>query len=117
MVNQYETVFISNPVLSESQVKETVEKFKKIITDNDGEVIHEENLGLKKLAYPIQKKSTGFYYLLQFKIEGEFLSKLEIQFKQDERIMRFLITKMDKYAILYSEKKKSMKIAKKEEDK
>ena len=117
MVNQYETVFILNPVLSESQVKETVKKFKKIITDNDGEVIHEENWGLRKLAYPIQKKSTGFYYLLQFKIEGEFLSKLEIQFKHDERIMRFLITKMDKYAIKYSEKKRSMKQAKKEEEK
>ena len=115
MVNQYETVFILNPVLSESQVKETVEKFKKIITDNDGEVIYEENWGLRKLAYPIQKKSTGFYNLLQFKIEGELISKIEIQFKRDERIMRFLVTRMDKYAIQYSEKKRSMKQAKAEE--
>jgi small subunit ribosomal protein S6 len=115
MVNQYETVFITNPVLSESQVKETVENFKQIITDNGGEVIHEENWGLRKLAYPIQKKSTGFYNLLQFKIEGESLSKIEIQFKRDERVMRFLFTRMDKYAILYSEKKRSMKQAKKEE--
>ncbi len=117
MVNQYETVFILNPVLSESQVKETVEKFKTIITDNDGEVIHEEIWGLRKLAYPIQKKSTGFYNLLQFKSEGEFLAKIEVQFKRDERIMRFLITKMDKYAIQYSEKKRSMKQVKKEEEK
>ncbi|MCK5823163.1 MAG: 30S ribosomal protein S6 [Bacteroidales bacterium] len=115
MVNQYETVFILNPVLSEAQVKETVEKFKKIITDNDGEVIHEENWGLRKLAYPVQKKSTGFYNLLQFKVEGEFISKIEIQFKREERIMRFLVTRMDKYAIQYSEKKRSMKQAKEKE--
>ena len=70
-MNQYETVFILTPVLSESQVKETVDKFRKVITDNGGEIIHEEDWGLKKLAYPIQKKSTGFYHLFQFQIEGD----------------------------------------------
>ena len=73
MLNQYETVFISTPVLSETQMKEAVTKFKKIITDNEGEIIHEENWGLRKLAYPIQKKSTGFYYLIEFKGEGEII--------------------------------------------
>ena len=67
MLNQYETVFIATPVLSENQMKEAVEKFKKVITENSGEIVHEENWGLKKLAYPIQKKSTGFYYLIEFK--------------------------------------------------
>ena len=75
MLNQYETVFIATPVLSENQMKEAVLKFKKIITDNTGDIVHEENWGLKKLAYPIQKKSTGFYYLIEFKGPGEIIEK------------------------------------------
>ena len=67
MLNQYETVFIITPVLSEAQMKEAVEKFKSVIAENGGEIVHEENWGLRKMAYPIQKKSTGFYNLLEFK--------------------------------------------------
>jgi small subunit ribosomal protein S6 len=109
MLNHYETVFIITPVLSESQVKETVTKFKKVLKDNGGEIVHEENWGLKKLAYPIQKKSTGFYHLLEFKCPGETIEKLEVQFRRDERIIRFLTFKMDKYAIEYSSKKRNQK--------
>ena len=109
MLNQYETVFISTPVLSEVQMKEAVQKFKKVITDNSGEIVHEENWGLKKLAYPIQKKSTGFYYLLEFRGEGELIEKLELQYRRDERIIRFLTFKMDKYSVVYAEKKRKMK--------
>ncbi|MDR2009125.1 MAG: 30S ribosomal protein S6 [Bacteroidales bacterium] len=108
-MNQYETVFIATPVLSEPQMKEAVDKFRKIITENNGEIVHEEDWGLKKLAYPIQKKTTGFYHLIEFKSEGEFINKLETEFRRDERIMRFLTFKMDKHAIAYSEKKRRMK--------
>jgi small subunit ribosomal protein S6 len=117
MLNQYETVFISTPVLSETQMKEAVTKFKKIITDNEGEIIHEENWGLRKLAYPIQKKSTGFYYLIEFKGEGEIISKLEVEYRRDERILRFLTFRMDKFAIAYAEKKRKQKSEKKVEEK
>ena len=109
MLNQYETVFIATPVLSETQMKEAVQKFKKVIADNQGEIIHEENWGLKKLAYPIQKKSTGFYYLLEFKGSGDIVEKLEIQYRRDERIIRFLTFKMEKSAIEYAEKKRKQK--------
>lgn len=109
MLNQYETVFIVTPVLSENQMKEAVQKFKKVITDNEGEIIHEENWGLKKLAYPIQKKSTGFYYLIEFRGQGELIEKLEVQYRRDERIIRFLTFKMDKYAVIYAEKKRKQK--------
>ncbi|MCK4464324.1 MAG: 30S ribosomal protein S6 [Bacteroidales bacterium] len=109
MTNQYETVFIATPVLSESQMKEAVKKFKKVIKDNGGTIVHEENWGLRKLAYPIQKKSTGFYYLIEFKSEGELIEKLEIQYRRDERIIRFLTFRMDKYAVRYSEKKRKLK--------
>ncbi len=106
MINQYETVFIATPVLSEAQIKEAVKKFKKINTDNKGKIVHEENWGLRKLAYPIQKKSTGFYYLIEFQAEGSLIEKMEIEYRRDERIIRFLMFKMDKYAVEYSEKKR-----------
>jgi len=117
MLNQYETVFIATPVLSEVQMKEAVQKFKKVITDNEGEIVHEENWGLRKLAYPIQKKSTGFYYLIEFRGPGELIEKLEVQYRRDERIIRFLTFKMDKYAVKYAEKKRKQKeTAKTQED-
>jgi len=117
MINQYETVFILTPVLSETQVKETVDKFKDFITKNGGEIIHEENWGLRKLAYPIQKKSTGFYHLIEFKTsDGELTNKLEIQYKRDEKIIRFLSVRMERYSIEYSEKKRSNKPEKKMEE-
>jgi len=109
MLNQYETVFITTPVLSESQIKEAVKKFKKIITDKKGKIVHEENWGLRKLAYPIQKKSTGFYYLIEFQAEGALIENLEVEYRRDERIIRFLTFKMDKYAVEYSEKKRKQK--------
>jgi len=117
MLLNYETVFILTPVLSETQMKEAVQKFKKLILDNSSEIVNEEDWGLRKLAYPIQKKSNGFYYLFQFKSEGSFINKLEVEYKRDERVIRFLTMKMDKYAFEYSEKKRKVKEdkAKKEE--
>ncbi|MGQ9619814.1 MAG: 30S ribosomal protein S6 [Bacteroidales bacterium] len=113
MSNHYETVFITTPVLSENQMKEAVQKFKKVIIENSGEIVHEENWGLKKLAYPIKKKSTGFYYLIEFKGPGEIVDKLELYYRRDERIIRFLTFKMDKYAIEYADKKRKQKEAEK----
>jgi len=109
MLNHYETVFITTPVLSENQMKEAVDKFKALITSNGGEIVHEENWGLKKLTYPIQKKSTGFYYLIEFNSEGSFIEKLETEFRRDERVIRFLTFKLDKYAVEYAEKKRRQK--------
>ncbi len=105
MQNHYETVFIVTPVLSEAQVKETVAKFKKIVTDQGGEFTNEENWGLKKLAYPIAKKSSGFYVLLNYKSEGSVIEKLETEFKRDEAIIRFLTVKQDKYSMEYAERR------------
>ena len=117
MSNQYETVFIMTPVLSEEQMMETVAKFKKILTaDGGSEIVHENNWGLRKLAYPIQKKNTGFYYLVEYKAPGELIAKLETEFKRDERIMRFLTIALDKHSIAYNEKKRKNAAIKKEEE-
>ena len=114
-MNQYETVFILTPVLSDVQMKEAVEKFKGILTAEGAEIVNEENWGLKKLAYPIQKKSTGFYQLIEFNAEPTVIEKLEINFRRDERVIRFLTFKQDKYAIEYAEKRKNQLNKKKEE--
>ena len=108
-MNRYETVFIMTPVLSEAQTKETVDKFKKVLKDAKAKNIHEEKWGLKKLAYPIQKKSTGFYHLFDFKAEGDVVEALELQFRRDEKVIRFLTTKMDKHADAWADKRISMK--------
>jgi len=115
MFNQYETVFIATPVLSDAQFKEVVSKFSGLITANKAELINEEDWGLKKLAYPIQKKSTGFYHLIEFKSDPSFIEKLETEFRRDERIIRFLTFKLDKHAVEYSAKRRLKVKAKAEE--
>ena len=108
-MNNYETVFILTPVLSDVQMKEAVEKFKATLTESGATITNEENWGLRKLAYPIQKKSTGFYSLLQFDADPSIVAKLELQFRRDERVLRFLSFRLDKYAYEYAEKRKNVK--------
>jgi small subunit ribosomal protein S6 len=112
MLKQYETVFIMTPVLSEDQMKEAVQKFVKLLRDKGAEIVYEDNWGLRKLAYPIQKKSTGFYYLIEFKAESTLIQELEIAYKRDERIIRFLTTVLDKHSLAYNEKKRGLKASK-----
>ena len=113
MLKQYETVFIATPVLSDAQMKEAVAKYTRFITENGGEIVYEEDWGLKQLAYPIQHKTSGFYYLIEFKANPEFVATLEIQYKRDERIIRFLTVALDKDAIAYAEHRREVRTSKK----
>jgi small subunit ribosomal protein S6 len=106
-MNHYETVFILNPVLSESQIEETVKKFEDFLTKNGAKMVSKENWGLKKLAYPIQHKKSGFYHLFEFTAPGEVVAPYEQEFKRDERIMRFLTVKLDKHAVAWAEKRRT----------
>lgn len=106
-MNSYETVFILTPVLSDAQMKEAVEKFKNILLTEGAEIVNEENWGLRKLAYPIQKKSTGFYTLLEFKSEPVAIAKLETQFRRDEKVLRFLTFRQDKNFEAYAAKRRN----------
>ncbi|MDH6354966.1 small subunit ribosomal protein S6 [Dysgonomonas sp. PH5-45] len=115
-MNNYETVFILTPVLSDVQMKEAVDKFKTILTNEGAEIVNEENWGLKKLAYPIQKKSTGFYAFLEFKADPTVIEKLELNYRRDERVIRFLTFRQDKYAHQYAEKRRSLKTTTKSEN-
>jgi small subunit ribosomal protein S6 len=106
-MNNYETVFILNPVLSDDQAKDAVEKFKKVLTKGKAEVINVEQWGLKKMAYPIQKKSTGFYNLIEFATENTaIINTLETEFRRDESVMRFLTTVLDKHAVTYNARRR-----------
>ena len=106
-MNNYETVFILNPVLSDDQAKDAVEKFKKVLTKGKAEVINVEQWGLKKMAYPIQKKSTGFYNLIEFATENTgIINTLETEFRRDESVMRFLTTVLDKHAVEYNARRR-----------
>ena len=111
----YETVFILTPVLSEDQAKEAVGKFRKIIKDLGANILHEESWGLRKLAYQIQKKSTGYYHLFEYTGTRTTVAELELAFKRDERVLRFMTVNLDKHAVAYAEKRRTKaKNAKKE---
>ena len=114
-MNKYETVFILTPVLSDDQMKETVEKFKKVLTDNGATIENEENWGLRKLAYPIENKNTGFYTLIEFEGEPTIVDKLETAYRRDEKVIRFLTFRLDKYAAEYAIKRRAVRQAKLEE--
>ncbi len=94
--------------MSEPQTKEAVEKFENLLTQNGGTILNREEWGLKQLAYPIQGKNSGFYFILQFDAEPAVIATLETEFRRDERIIRFLTTRLDKYAFEYAEKRRSL---------
>ena len=106
-MNHYETVFILNPVLSDVQIEETVKKFEDFLIKNGAKIVAKENWGLKKLAYPIQNKKSGFYHLFEFTNSGEVVTPYEQEFRRDERVMRFLTVKLDKHATAWAEKRRT----------
>ena len=113
----YEAVFILTPVLSDEQMKDTVIKFGGLLKEHGAEIYHEENWGLKKLAYPIQGKNTGFYHLAEFTAPGETISKLETEFRRDERVIRFLVVRLDKYGVQFNADRRAGKFKKEKKQK
>lgn len=108
----YETVFIVTPVLNDSEIQETVSKFEAFLKDSGADVYHSENWGIKKLAYPIQNKTTGFYQLFEFEATPDLIAKLEVEFKRDEKVIRFLTVALDKHAIEFNERRRNGKLIK-----
>ncbi|MBS9523210.1 30S ribosomal protein S6 [Litoribacter ruber] len=111
----YETVFILTPVLSDVQMKDTVDKFVNLLKEEGAEIVNVENWGLKKMAYPIQKKSTGFYVMVEFNADPQIIKKFELEFRRDEKVMRFLTTVMDKHSMAYAERRRKGEFNKKSE--
>ena len=113
MAKNYESVIIFSPVLSDEDVKKSIERYKKFLKKNDAEIIEELNWGLRQLAYPIKGKSNGIYFIFEFKSSGELPHKFEIELKRDESILRFMTVSLDKYAIDYNERKRKGLVGKK----
>ena len=106
-MNNYELMVIFTPVLSDEEFKAAQKKYAKLVTDNGGAVVAENGWGLKSLAYPIQKKTTGLYWVLEYTAAADFNEKLKIQLLRDEAVLRHLCTKLDKYAVGYNARKRS----------
>jgi small subunit ribosomal protein S6 len=94
-------------VLSDDEFKNAQRKFASLITDNGGQVVAENPWGLKSLAYPIQKKTTGLYWVIEYQAPSDFNEKLKIQLLRDESVLRHMATKLDKYAVEYNARKRS----------
>jgi small subunit ribosomal protein S6 len=106
-MNNYELMVIFTPVLSEDDFKNVQKKFSDLITEAGGEIVNSNPWGLKSLTYPIQKKTTGIYWVAEFRASSDFNEKLKIQLLRDEQVLRHLITKLDKYAVEYNQKRRS----------
>ena len=106
-MQHYELMVIFTPVLSEEEYKTAQKKYASLVTDNGGEVVHENPWGLKSLAYPIRKKTTGLYWVMEYTAPSIFNEKLKIQLLRDESVIRHMFTALDKYAVEYNNKKRS----------
>ncbi|TVR76503.1 MAG: 30S ribosomal protein S6 [Chitinophagaceae bacterium] len=115
MQNHYETTVIITPVLSEEDVKLTIQAHLDFLKANGSEIIQEDYWGLRKLAYPIKNKTTGIYFVTEFKGPSDIIDKLELNLRRDENVLRFLTVKLDKYAIEYNDKRRKGLIGKKKE--
>ncbi len=105
-MQHYELMVIFTPVLSEEEYKAAQKKFSSLVTENGGEAVHENAWGLKSLAYPIQKKTTGLYWVLEYIAPTDFNEKLKTQLLRDESVLRHMFTALDKYAVEYNAKRK-----------
>jgi small subunit ribosomal protein S6 len=105
-MNSYELMVIFTPVLSQEEFNAGIKNLKKFITDNGGEIVGEDTWGLKSFAYPIDKKTTGLYYIMEFKVDPAVIAKFTIQMNRDESIMRFMTTVLDKHSIAYNDRKR-----------
>jgi small subunit ribosomal protein S6 len=106
MNKHYETVIIFSPLLAEEDVKKGIAKYHKLLQDHDAKLVEERNWGLKQLAYPIDAKSNGIYYIMEYTAPGTFVNKLEIEFKRDENLLRFLTVALDKYGVDYNDRRR-----------
>jgi len=106
-VNHYETVLIVTPGLAEGEAAKMVTEYVEYLKSNDAEIVHREDWGLKQLAYPIQKKTTGLYFLVEYKVDPSVIQKFEIGLQRDESVMRFLTVKLEKYGIEWAEERRN----------
>jgi small subunit ribosomal protein S6 len=106
-IQNYEMMLIFTPVLADDEFKAAQAKFTSFVKENGGEIVHQNAWGLKSLAYPIQKKTTGLYFVVEFTAPTDLNAKMEIQLNRDESVMRHMITHLDKFAVAYNNRKRN----------
>lgn len=116
MIKQYESTVIVTPVLTDTELKQLLSGYIDFLKSNGAEIVHEDFWGMKQLAYPIKKKTSGFYYAVEFKAEGDLIDKLELLYRRDENILRFLSVKLDKFAQDFNDRKRQGLVGKKKKD-
>ena len=112
-MKQYEVTFIVDPVLSGDEIKATAKSYEDMLKNAKAEIVHVDDMGLRQLAYPIRKRSSGVYFCIEYKTEtAEFIEEYELAMRRDDRIMRCLTVRLDRHGIKYNEDKRNGKIAK-----
>ena len=106
-MSSYELMVIFTPVLSDEEFKGEQKRYAALVKDSGGSIVAENAWGLKSLAYPIRKKTTGLYWVIEFITPSEFNEKLKVQLLRDENVLRHLVTRLDKYAVEYNHRKRS----------
>lgn len=107
-MRQYEVTIIVDPVLSSDEIKATAENYVEHLKGQNAEILHVDEIGLRQLAYSINKRSTGIYYCIEFKSDqGDIIPTIELALKRDARVMRYLTVKLDKFAVKYNEDRRS----------
>ena len=116
-MNQYEITFIVDPVLSGDEIKATAKTYVDLLEGEGCKTVHFDDMGIRSLAYPIKKRTNGAYFCVEFQaVNGEMIEKIELSMRRDERIMRFLTVRLDKYGVKYNEDKRNGLIGKKKEE-
>jgi len=116
-MRQYETTFIVAPALPDGEIKKAVKNYKDILEKEGCEIVHVDEIGLRQLTYPIKRHNSGIYFTIEYKSEnGEIIDKMELVFRRDERILRFLSVRLDKFGVKYNEDKRSGVIDKRKND-
>lgn len=112
-MRNYEVTFIVDPVLSGEEIKATAQTYVDHLKNEGCSIVHVDEMGLRQLAYPINKRTSGVYFCIEFEAaSGELIDKMELALRRDERIMRFLTVALDKYGVKYNEDKRNGKIGK-----
>ncbi|WP_457649645.1 30S ribosomal protein S6 [Profundibacter sp.] len=113
-MKNYEVTFIVDSVLSGDDIKATAQAYVEFLKKEGCNIVHIDEMGLRQLAYPINKRTTGVYYCIEFEAPtGALIADLELQMRRDERLLRFLTVKLDKYGVKYNKDKREGRIGKK----
>lgn len=106
-MKNYEITFIVDPVLSGDEIKQTAKTYQDLLKEEGCSIVHTEEMGLRQLAYPINKRHSGIYFTIEFNApNGTIIDGFELALRRDGRIIRFLTVALDKFGVKYNDDKR-----------